>query len=78
MGIGASGITADPDCSRAMDPDMVLATVWAHMTPWPQVAVLVTQICMGLAMAQPLETNMITSGSPDHGHPCGLWSQCRP
>lgn len=50
----------------------------AHMVSWLQLAVHVPQIWVAPEAARPLDTNMVTGGGPDSGHPCGLWWQQEP
>lgn len=57
-------ITTDPGCSRAMTQTWPLTAALAWSAPLPQVSVLVIEISMALAVAQPLETNKVSG--------CGL------
>lgn len=48
-----------------MDPDMELGCSAGQTALWPWLAVQVTQVCMALAEAQPLDTNMVLDGDQD-------------
>lgn len=73
MAIGASDISDDPDCGRALDPDMALAIAQACATPWSCVVAHVTQHVVGSAVVEPSGTKKATGRGPDHGYQCGFW-----
>lgn len=59
----ASDFNTDPSFSRITDPDMVLSSSRAWMSPLLLVAVQATQIGTAPQAAQPLDTNMAQGGS---------------
>lgn len=60
---GTVEINKEHRCSRGMDPDMELGCSAGQTALWPWLAVQVTQVCMALAEAQPLDTNMVLDGN---------------
>lgn len=48
-----------------MDPDMNLGYSAGQTALWPWLAVQVTQVCLALAEAQLLDTNMVLDGDQD-------------
>ena len=48
-----------------MDPDMDFGCSAGQTALWPWLPVQVTQVCLVLAEAQPLDTNVVLDGDQD-------------